>query len=940
MNGDIQQKQLYELQTGAHQEDPRFLSQDRVMAYLHSQGLLSSRQDSFQGQPQAHLRNGSDNSEFKYDMPAGTGPLSEAQQAAMFRAMMGMQQQGPQQRVPAQMVAQDPGIWLPNAAVGGGPSLQNTQLPQRRPSIGLNDLEYDYSLGPSTAPPLVARNDARHMDGQAHYRFGDSHGRGSGTPQTAPHLDQADSYLELQQLQQIPGNQFSVYRSPHIYPNNISPGPSPLLVPQQIVPLSVDDMELQARAIAQAQFQAHTQLSSEQSSPAFSRSGFRNSLAVEAMVRRKSHQRNSSAASSYAGSVQGLEGLEDQFLSVTGLGQFTENVATGYEGSDSSARAASGISEEKFVNMDSPEENVPSVAATKSSTAEESDTTGEISAQAEPVFGIWTAIEGNEQKISQGSLWQAQIDSNESAANSGSTANFTDQILFAEPSPMMTTPMNSTGSESTSAQLQQSGSQRMTSLETSGASEFSRAMSAIRTPSSSSSISVPNNTALCGASNSTFHAPPSRSTTLDSNDGFPMPPFHTHSASSPGSGGSRSNSPVPPFNQPRRVKTLSGPQAKPHSPPQLFIPDGSSPSPSVKAVPLFPSRMSSNQGAGLAARADASTGYTHQPGQMTLGIPTGGNMGGHPGSGAFLSPIGPGGPSINIVPSTPTSGLREARGIWEKLAIQAQQSQRAQHDQPNASVPASAGTIPAPQGLPRRASHAGIYVPVTINEGAPLPTSATGQDFIHRSDMTNLPAQYGLASDTMVVPPLRQRTRSEGAISAMVGDNAMQDLQQQWLQQAQSDVSIDPRMLMGESTMSSQSSTPGVGLAAGDMQGMVYMGAHDVPVYVPRYGVVPGPEAMGANFIVTNDGRRLSFDSRFERASALLGEQSGDPSGVRLEGGPAVNVKQEQFDDLLTSMMANPAGRDQLRVSVAGQHRRQVKSEDWGRPAHVVDPSR
>lgn len=858
----------------------------------------------------------------------------------MFRAMMGMQQQGPQPLVPAQMAAQDPGIWLPNAAGGGGPSLQHTQLAQRRPSIGLNDLKYDYSLGPSSAPLLAARNEPNHMDMQANYRFGNSQAQRSGAPQTAPHLDQANSYLELQQLQQIPENQFSVYRSPHIYPNNISPGPSPLLVPQQIVPLSVDDMELQARAIAQAQFQAQMQLHSEQSSPALNRSGFRNSLAVEAMVQRHRHQRNSSAASSYAGSVQGLEGLEDQFLSVTGLGQFTENAAEDHEGSDFGERKASGLSEEKFVNMDPLEENDPSVAATKGSTTEESETTGEMSAQAEPVFGIWTAIDGNEQKISQGNLWQAQIDSTESAAHSGSTANFTDQILFAEPSPMMTTPMDSTSSEMVSMQLQQTGPQRMTSLEISGASEFSRAMSSTRTPSSSSSISVPNNPALREASNSAVHAPPSRSTTLDSNDGFPMPPFHTHSASSPGSGGSRSNSPVPPFNQPRRVKTLSGPQAKPHSPPQLFIPDGSSPSPSVKAVPLFPSRMSNNQAAGLASRADASTGYTHQPGQMTLGIPTGGNMGGHPGSGAFLSPIGPGGPSINIVPSTPTSGLREARGIWEKLAIQAQQNQRAQHDQPNASVPAPAGTIPAPPGPQRRASHAGIYVPVTVSEGASLPTQATGQDFIQRDHMTNLPGQYGLASDMMVVPPFRQRTRSEGAISAMVDDNAMRDLQQQWLQHAQSDVSIDPRMLMGESTMSSQSSTPGVGSAADDMQGMVYMGANGVPVYVPRYGVVPGPEAMGANFIVTNDGRRLSFDSRFERASALLGNQNGDSSGVRLEGCPAVNVKQEQFDDLLTSMMANPAARDQLRVSVAGQHRRQVKSEDWGRPAHMVDPSR
>lgn len=936
---------MYELQTGTDQEDPRFMSQDRVMAYLQSQGLLSSRRVSLQQQSHSHHRNGSGNSD-SYGMATGT--LSEAQQAAMFRAMMGMQQQGTEQRAPGQMSAQDPGIWLSTAGAGEGGRMPNGQLPQRKQSIGLSDIEYDYSLGPSSAPPSAARNESNRSEGQAEYRFGGSDGMHA--PQTAPNLDQANSYLELQQLQQMPGSQFSVYRSPHMFPANISPGPSPLLAPQQIFPVPGNEMETyqlqhmsQAQAIAQAQFQAQMQMHSQQSTPASNRSGFRNNLAVEAMVRRHSHQRNASSASSYAGSVQGLEGLEDQFLSVTGLGQFTENPAEGYEASALGEKEASGLFEENFVDMDAELENDESIAASKGSTAEESDATGATSVKAEPVFGIWTTFERDEQKLLQGNLWQAQVDSTESASNTGSTANFTDQILFAEPSPMLNSAMDTAATGVMIAETPQTGPQRMTSLDTSGASEFSRrmnSMSSTRTPSSSSSVSASNNPALHVASNTAGRAPPTRSTTLDSNDGFPMPPFQTHSASSPGSGGSRSNSPIPPFNQPRRVKTLSGPQAKPHSPPQLFIPDGSSPSPSVKVAPLYPSRMLMNQSAGLPARVDGSTGYTHQPGQMTLGIPTGGNMAGHPGSGSFLSPIGPGGPSINIVPSTPTSGLREARGIWEKLAIQAQRDQRAQHEQPNSSIQASAGTIPAPQGPPRRASHAGIYVPVTVDESNPVSVQESGRGLPYSSDMSNLPTQYGLPSHIMVAPPLRQRTRSEGAISAMISDIGMHDLQQQWLQQTQSDVSIDPRMLMGESAISSQSSTPGIGSAGMDVQGMVYMGANGVPVYVPRHGVVPGPEAMGANFIVTNDGRRMSFDSRLERASALLGPQAGDSSAMRLEGGRPVNVKQEDFDDFLTSMMVTGEERDQLRVSAAGQHRRQVKSEDWGRPAHMVDPSR
>lgn len=935
----VQQKQMYQLlQTAPGQDDPRFMSQERVMSYLQGQGLLS-----------ADVRDVSLHDQTRHDQQRGTsdngglstrpGPMSEAQQAAMFRAMMGMQQQHPdaRQQVPSHSV-QDPGIWLAEDD-DGTQNRQNAQPPQDR-AMGLNDIEYDYNIGPSTAPPSLHNPNFVHM-GQdvSGYRFGQADASETQTPQTAPIQGYGHDFsLEMQrQQQQMLGNQFSVYRSPHLGTTSISPGPSPLLAPQQLVmPVgelasNLDLQQLaqhQAVALAQAQYNAHIQMQGLHGGPF----GFRNNLAVDAMVRRHSHQRNTSAPSSYAGSVHsGLEGLEDH------LGQLT---ADGYEGSDFGGKEANGLDVEEFVDMDGGVDSIPSVDASKGSSGDASDPTTATSVKEEPIFGVWTTVQHEQNSPAQdGNLWQAQIDSGVGLVDQ--------QIMYDESSPLPIFTGDAMGRVDMSLPTPDATAplRMMAALDASGTSEFGRRMNSIsstRTASSSSSLSASNNPVLRTASplngqlSGTGRALPARSSTLDSNDGFAMPPFPTRSTSSPGSGGSESNSPAPFFNQPRRVTTLSGPQSKPHSPPQLFIPDTSSPSPSVKPAQLYPSRGGLKESAKGMGR-EASSGYAHQTGQMTLGIPTGGNMGGHHGTGSFLSPIGPGGPSINIVPSTPTSGLREARGIWEKLAIQAQQNQHAQHHQSGLSDPT--GTIPAPQGPPRRASYAGIYVPVTANEGVEVP-GAPGNQIAPQAQPV-LPAQYGLPAHMLVTPPLRQRTRSEGAISTVISESGMQDLQQQWLEQQQANESVDPRMLMGESTMSSESSTPAMGPNLGDMQGMVYTGPNGAPMYLPRQGVVPGPEVLGANFIVTNDGRRLSFDSRLERAFALYGPDVSGAPQTRLEGGrTGTHVKQEDFDAFLTSMIVPGDSGAQLRVSPGGPHRRQVKSEDWGRPAHMVDPSR
>lgn len=953
---------MYQLvQTGAGQEDPRFMSQERVMAYLQSQGLLSAQVgegNPHDQQPPGQQHTNPDTGGF----PVVHGTLSEAQQAAMFRAMWGMHQQQPDahQKGPPHSSAQDPGIWLADDGDGAQEQMQNNGPLHHDQAMGLNDIEYDYSIGPSTAPPSLNNPNFVHMhQDMSGYRFGQGDASESQTPQTAPIQGYAHDFsLEMQrQQQEMLGNQFSVYRSPHLASTTISPGPSPLLAPQQIVvpvsELAGESLDLQQlgrnQALAQAQYQAQMQMHGHHGGSVSTPSGFRNNLAVEAMVRRHSHQRNSSAPSSYAGSVHsGLEGLEEQFLSVTGLGQFTENAAESYdnpaddyETSDFGGKEASGLLDvEQFMDMDGGVENIHSVIASKGSSGDESDLMNAISVKEEPVFGVWTTVQHGEDSPTQdGNLWQEQVDSGIGLPD--------EQIMFAEPSLVNAARSASgLGDRYSPAQHMTAPHRMIAALDASGTSEFGRRMNSVsstRTPSTSSSISASNNpgrrtaSPLNNTTDGTGRALPTRSTTLDSNEGFPMPPFQTQSTSSPGSGGSGSNSPVPFFSQPQRVKHLSGPQAKPHSPPQLFIPDTSSPSPSVKPAQLYPSRGGLKEGARAMSR-ESTSGYTHQPGQMTLGIPTGGNMGGHTGSGSFLSPIGPGGPSINIVPSTPTSGLREARGIWEKLAIQAQKDQHAQHHQSGLSDQ-PAGTIPAPQGPPRRASHAGIYVPVTIDEGIALSNQAANQVMPPQPPPVHH-AQYGLPAHMLVTPPLRQRTRSEGAISAMVSEFGMQDLQEQWPERKQSDKSIDPRMLMGESAISSRSTTPGMGPSLVEMQGMVYMGPNGVPVYVPRQGVVPGPEVLGANFIVTNDGRRLSFDSRLERAPALFGPDASDPATGPESGRPGTHVKQEDFDAFLTSMIVPGDNGAQLKAAPSGPHRRQVKSEDWGRPAHMVDPSR
>lgn len=955
---------MYQLQpegalTG--EEDLQYMSQARVMTYLQSQGMLSARAVGSM-QPDALQRYGTPDAAGTYPLiPPG---LSDAEQAAMFRAMMGMSQPqaARQQTTTANTFnGQEPGIWLADAGVEGRVQQQYTSSDAgRHRSAGLQGSYYDHNV-PTTAPPALDHLDLRRMsqDYQLYGNLRQDDISESQTPSTAPAYNLANEFSmamqqQQHQQQQAMGNQFSDYRSPHLMSTAISPGPSPLLAPRQVGQVPPHDLgndsfetqQAQAQAFAQAQLQSQYQ----QGQYALHDANLGNNLAVEAMVRMHHHHRNSSGASSYAGSVHsGLEGLEDQFLSATGLGKFGEITAEDYATSDFGGREASGLLDvEQFVDMEGGAGHSHSIASIGSDAG--SAQIGALPAAAstgdEPVFGVWTTSQNSQSPVQDEPLWQTQVD----AAINTSPVSADDRPLgevtmYADPLPLTSSKENTSSDNMHTEARQQprAPQQMMAALDaTADFSEFGKRMNSIsstRTPSTSSSLSVTNHTVartvspFSGPNNGPIRAPPTRSGTLDSTDGFPMPPFPPQGTSSPGSGGSRTNSPAPPSRQPRRVKTLSGPQVKPHSPPLLVIPDTSSPSPSITPVPLYSNNPNTNPSEN---GKNALPGYLHQPGQMTLGIPTGGNAGGPTAGGSFLSPIGPGGPSINIVPSTPTSGLREARGIWEKLAIQAQHEQRAkQQQQGESNFGTSNGTIPAPQGPLRRASHAGIYVPVTINEGVVMADGVKNDALSTQGQSTGAQAFH---APTLVTPPFRQRTRSEGAIHAMVSDFGLPNAHQQLLEHRQSDESIDPRMLMGASGMSSRSSTAGLAAGTTDGAGMVYMGSNGLPVFVPTQGVIPGPESFGANFILTNDGRRLSFDSRLERASVLMGTDASHPVSTWAQ--IPHDIKQEDFDNLLTSMVAPGDERGRLRVGVPRQHSRQVKSEDWGRPAHVVDPQR
>jgi hypothetical protein len=424
-------------------------------------------------------------------------------------------------------------------------------------------------------------------------------------------------------------------------------------------------------------------------------------------------------------------------------------------------------------------------------------------------------------------------------------------------------------------------------------------------------------------------------------------------------------------------------QAKPHSPPALIIPDNNSPSPKPAAsqVPyphqrpadIGPSQLRQNHRPGLIMPGSGSQAGLPPQNNMFLGIPTGGNI---TMKDAYLSPIGPGGPSINIVPSTPISGLKDGKGIWEKLAVQAQAQQNGQE----ADKAGRMSSLVNPFGSAldrRRASHSGNYI-----QRAPTQLDLVASNLALQG-LANAPGTapfvyhpVGPPPVALSAPPIRQRSRSEGQLQDLFLQFDIQQIREMFGEQGASEAAsvtgstsggtdsrgevppgVDPKMVMSASfgtngnyqyDTSNLRSSSGSDGGHGDSQQSYHSQdagyASDAAAFAALVNsqggnaaqnthVITGVDPHGTTYILTRDGRRLSFDSRMARhlalldanspdyrnATAALGLQSRDCSDVNLHSGSV------HLDVSNGSRRGRPASR-------AMGHIRGAHSEDLRHP--------
>ncbi len=395
--------------------------------------------------------------------------------------------------------------------------------------------------------------------------------------------------------------------------------------------------------------------------------------------------------------------------------------------------------------------------------------------------------------------------------------------------------------------------------------------------------------------------------------------------------------------------------SKPQSPPQLIIPE--SPLPTAGTI------KKPSQRASFAPPPQPSLNTLLPPANPHL--PYGAHL-------PNMSPIGPGGPSINIVPSTPTSALKDnVRGIWERMAMQAKGVQQ----QPaNSAQPQRQPSMLASQPMgERRASHAGVFdQSAEVDFEALLQqVGAMGNDTLGHTVPGTAPSAmpvFQFNQETMR-PALRapgqvqrQRSRSESYMTAILPelDTAMSHEQLMKLMMGQqgdgvvggygpggdvdmsgsamvsvsgSPGSIDPKVLNPMDTSHSAHGSPYIGALNGQQQGNAYhlqldqFGQPSVANSAPPWQtthVVSGPEAFGANFIVANDGRRIPFESMY-KAGGLFPNQAESSmrtsiahSDVSSDGGGAGGG-------------GDMAMYDMMPTSPRSGHRRAVQSEDMGR---------
>lgn len=798
--------------------------------------------------------------------------------------------------------------------------------------------------------------------------------------------------------------QFSSYRTTHSA--SVSPQPSPAFRTAQIheLPLNQDPLVLDG-----SQY----------------RHGSRLSVAGQGQAQgfRGGHQRNRSfgaqSVSSYAGSIHGggletLEGLEDQFAA--GLG----GPAEGYEGSDFGGLRAAGMGMMSGV-MNGPPQGIP-FGNNHEFMASFSPRSGMINPA---LAGRPGRFQGPSRQWSEDdhggasdatAQWRANLKAQ--MTEDGSERMLSEETVLVK-EPMTYDPHIDQGVDVNRIEVSPRGSRFKLNTRTGPQepmSEFARRMNSEASDytleSMASSGETHRNEPVSGnlvdeqfqrevmnMLRSQMNAADRE--TQSQSQGLAMPPLPIGGAVPPPRGQPLQGPATTPQQFLERVQGqvrsmapptfVSSPhfksagtfnQTKPHSPPALTIPDSGVSSPKSQPVQMpYPHQRSQepvpsqlrhhHHPESMPPPPVPSLGGAQMQSQipaqnnMFLGIPSGGNL---TMKDSYLSPIGPGGPSINIVPSTPISGLKDGKGIWEKLAMQAQAAQGSDSSQSaGISAPSLTNHLESSaEKTSRRASHSGNYI-----QRAPmqLDIATANQALFQMASAPNTaPYAAGAAPDAnraLTAPFLRQRSRSEGQMQNLFSQFDIEAIRQLFGDQGSDEAlsvsghssggmsnppdaapAVDPKMVMAASfgttgnyqyDTSNLRGSGGSDAGHGEQASQDAQGMSDAAAFAALVGgqngeggqssyVITGVDPNGTTYILTRDGRRLSFDSRMARNLALMNPTSPDFQQTTFHGSiTGEDVHMEHPDSHLGVSNGSFRGRP---FSRGAGHVRAVKSED------------
>ncbi len=262
---------------------------------------------------------------------------------------------------------------------------------------------------------------------------------------------------------------------------------------------------------------------------------------------------------------------------------------------------------------------------------------------------------------------------------------------------------------------------------------------------------------------------------------------HHQKSPEPSSGHQRTDSmsrSVSPFAQQYISPSITGnPQRagslpaynKPQSPPALIIPSHPSPSPSPALPPLVtttaaPGGNNARSGVQLPARNGNTSGGLLPPANPALEHLTG---------MAGISPIGPStdGPMIYIQPSTPISGLKEGRGVFDAairrgMGQQAQQGSTAQMQGQQDGQQQDDFNVPPPASHPLSRNSSGNHYSQQNNQGGNAVQQNPNFSTSMQISGTHVWSQSGDAQwgDLRPSGQMRPRAKSDSYMGASAND--------------------------------------------------------------------------------------------------------------------------------------------------------------------------